>query len=279
MTAKLSPRALALLVGALLTGPVAAGPEEDRAVFQQYFETRFPTVDTEDFINGAYALDPIGRENWEAIEEFPPYETALSKGEEMWNTPFANGQGYADCFPDGPAIAGRYPHWDRERGMVITLPLALNDCRAANDEAPLKYKKGPIVDLVAYIAFASRGQVTAVEIPEDDPRALAAYEQGRQFYFARRGQLNFACSHCHMGNSGTTLRTEILSPAYGHTTHFPVYRSKWGEMGTLHRRFTGCNKQVRAKPFPAQGEEYRNLEFFMTYMNNGLPLNGPGARK
>jgi sulfur-oxidizing protein SoxA len=50
-------------------------------------------------------------------------------------------------------------------------------------------------------------------------------------------------------------------------------------MGTLHRRFSGCNKQVRAKPFPAQGEEYRNLEYFMTYMNNGLPLNGPGARK
>jgi sulfur-oxidizing protein SoxA len=50
-------------------------------------------------------------------------------------------------------------------------------------------------------------------------------------------------------------------------------------MGTLHRRFSGCNKQVRAKPFPAQGEEYRNLEYFMTYMNNGLELNGPGARK
>jgi sulfur-oxidizing protein SoxA len=50
-------------------------------------------------------------------------------------------------------------------------------------------------------------------------------------------------------------------------------------MGTLHRRFSGCNKQVRAKPFAPQGEEYRNLEYFMTYMNNGLELNGPGARK
>ena len=58
-----------------------------------------------------------------------------------------------------------------------------------------------------------------------------------------------------------------------------MYRSKWGEMGTLHRRFSGCNKQVRAKDFEAQGEEYRNLEFFLTAMSNGLPLNGPGARK
>jgi sulfur-oxidizing protein SoxA len=52
-----------------------------------------------------------------------------------------------------------------------------------------------------------------------------------------------------------------------------------GTIGTLHRRFTGCNKQVRAKPFKAQGEEYRNLEYFLTYMSNGLTLNGPGARK
>lgn len=267
------------LIGAVAAPLLAAAPEEDQDTFQTYFKTRFPNVPEHDFVNGAYALDPVGRENWEAIEEFPPYETAISKGEAMWNEAFANGKGYADCFPDGPGVAGKYPHWDRERGMVITLPLAVNECREANGEEPLKYKKGPIADLVAYMAYESRGQITKVEIPSDDPRAIEAYERGKQFYFARRGQLNFSCAHCHLGNSGTTLRTEILSPAYGHTTHFPVYRSKWGEMGTLHRRFSGCNKQVRAKPFAAQGEEYRNLEFFLTYMSNGLELNGPGARK
>jgi sulfur-oxidizing protein SoxA len=271
-----------MLLGAsvLIAAPIAAStPDEDLQVWQTYFKKRFPEVPETEFVNGVYAIDAVGRENWEAIEEFPPYEAAISDGEEMWNTAFANGKGYADCFPDGPAIAGKYPHWDKERGMVMTLPLALNECRTANGEEPLKYKKGPIADLLAYIAFESRGQVINVEIPRDDPRALEAYEQGKNFYFARRGQLNFACASCHIGNSGSTLRTEILSPALGHTTHWPVYRSKWGEMGTLHRRFDGCNKQVRARPFEAQGEEYRNLEYFMTYMNNGLVLNGPGARK
>jgi L-cysteine S-thiosulfotransferase len=258
---------------------VSATPQEDQARFQKYFETRFPKVPKDDFTNGVYAIDPIGRENWEAIEEFPPYEAAISDGEEMWNTPFANGKTYKDCFPDGPAIESKYPYWDKERSMVVTLPLAINECRKDNGEKPLKYKKGPIADILAYIAFQSRGQITNVVIPEDDPKALEAYEKGKHFYFARRGQLNFACAGCHAGNSGSTLRTEILSPAFGHTTHWPVYRSKWGEMGTLHRRFAGCNKQVRAKPFEAQGEEYRDLEFFLTYMNNGLPLNGPGARK
>ena len=270
---------MVLLFAGLFTQIVVASPEEDRMAFRNHYIKLFPDVSIEDFTNGVYSIDPVGRENWEAIEEFPPYETAIDNGEQMWETPFANGKGYKDCFPDGPAIKGAYPHWNKEKGMVMTLPLALNLCREANGEKPLKYKKGPIADLLAYIAFQSRGQITKVEVPSDDPRALEAFNKGKKFYFTKRGQLNFSCANCHIQNPGLVLRTELLGPALGHTTHWPVYRSKWGEMGTLHRRFTGCNKQVRAKPFKAQGEHYRNLEYFLTYMSNEMPLNGPGARK
>ena len=268
-----------MMVGGAATVVQAATPEEDQAAFKNHFKQRFSKVPDEDFANGVYAIDPVGRENWEAIEEFPPYEPFLDAGQEMWDKPFANGKTYKDCFPDGPAIAGQFPHWDKKQGMVMTLPLALNQCREANGEKALKYKKGSINNILSYIAFESRGQVTNVAIPADDPRALAAYEEGKKFYYTKRGQLNFACGNCHVQNPGNKIRTEILSPAYGHTTGFPVYRSKWGTVGTLHRRFTGCNKQVRAKPFKAQGQEYRNLEYFLTYMSNGLPLNGPSARK
>ncbi|MGB5540513.1 MAG: sulfur oxidation c-type cytochrome SoxA, partial [Gammaproteobacteria bacterium] len=58
-----------------------------------------------------------------------------------------------------------------------------------------------------------------------------------------------------------------------------VYRSAWGELGTLHRRYDGCNKQVRAAPYKAQGPEYTALEYFHAYMSNGLEINGPGSRK
>ncbi|MEJ2589822.1 MAG: sulfur oxidation c-type cytochrome SoxA [Candidatus Thiodiazotropha sp.] len=263
-----------------IVAPVQAStPEEDLKVFQDFFKKRFPNVPMDEYINGSYAIDPVGRENWEAIEEFPPYEPFIDDGKTMWETPFANGKTYKDCFPDGPAMESKYPYWDKEKGMVMTLPIALNECREANGEKPLKYKKGPINNILSYIAYQSRGQITNVEIPKDDPRALAAYEDGKKFYYTRRGQLNFSCANCHVQNAGMILRTETLSPGLGHTTHFPVYRSKWGTVGTLHRRFTGCNKQVRAKPFKAQGKEYRDLEYFLTYMSNGLPLNGPGARK
>jgi len=269
--------ALAVLSGLPMTS--VASPEEDLKKFQEYYKKRFPKVQFEEYTNGVYAIDPVGRESWEAIEEFPPYEPFIDEGEEMWNTPFANGKGYKDCFPNGPAIAAKYPHWDKAKGMVMTLPLAINNCRKANGEKPLKYKKGKINSILAYIAFQSRGQKTNVVIPKDDPKALEAYEKGKKFYFTKRGQLNFSCANCHVQNAGNKIRTEILSPALGHTTHWPTYRSKWGTVGTLHRRFTGCNKQVRARPFKAQGEQYRNLEYFLTHMSNGLPLNGPGSRK
>ncbi len=275
-----------LMLKLILTGLVCtaansvyADPEKDREVLAQYFEVRFPGVDKKEFANGAYAYDTVGRESWEAIEEFPPYEIAIDDGQEMWEKPFANGKTYKDCFPDGPVIAHKYPHWDKKQSMVMTLPLALNNCRKANGEKPLKYKKGSINNIVSYVAYESRGNKTNVVIPEGDAGAQAAFDEGKKFFYTRRGQLNFSCATCHVQNAGNQIRSEILSPALGQTTHFPVYRSKWGTVGTLHRRFTGCNKQVRAKPFKAQGQEYRNLEYFLTYMSNGLELNGPGARK
>lgn len=256
-----------------------ASPEEDRALIQSFFTKKFADVPLQEYANGVYAIDSIGRENWEAIEEFPPYEPFIDKGQVMWEKPFANGKGYKDCFPQGPAIAHLYPRWDKEQGRVIALPLALNQCLEANGEKPMKYKKGPINDILSYVAYESRGNPTNVIIPKDDPRALAAYEEGKRFYFARRGQLNFSCASCHMQNAGNNIRSETLSPALGHTTGFPVYRAKWGTVGTLHRRFSGCNEQVRAKAFAAQGREYSNLEYFLTYVSNGIELNGPSARK
>ncbi|WP_029132144.1 sulfur oxidation c-type cytochrome SoxA [Sedimenticola selenatireducens] len=270
---------ITLAILAFSAATAQAGPEEDRTAFIKHYEARFPSVPREEYVNGAYAIDPIGRENWEAIEEFPPYEPFIDAGQTMWEKPFANGKGYKDCFPDGPAIAHKYPHWDKEKGMVMTLPLALNECLKANGEKPLKYKKGPINNILSYIAFQSRGKVINVVVPADDPRAMAAYEEGKKFYFTRRGQLNFSCASCHVQNTGLKVRTEILSPSVGHVTHWPVYRSKWGTVGTLHRRFSGCNNNIRAKALKAQGEEYRNLEYFLSYLSNGLELNGPGARK
>jgi sulfur-oxidizing protein SoxA len=258
---------------------VSAGPVEDQAAFQKYYESRFPNTPTADFANGVYSILPTAREQWESIEEFPPYEIAIENGEKLYHSKFANGKSLADCFGPEGAVRGQYPLWDKDRGMVVTMERAVNECREANGEKPYGWKKGKIADVTAYMSYNSRGQEVKVDIPSDDPRALAAYEDGKEHFYTKRGQLNFACADCHMLTAGNLYRADTTSPAFGHATSWPVFRSKWQSMGTLHRRFGGCHKNIRANPYKAQGAEYSNLEYFVTYMSNGLDFNGPAARK
>ena len=282
---------IAVIVSAIcmLAAPLAgfaASPDQDLKDFKKFFTERFPDTSLQDFTNGVYSIDKASREQWEAFEEFPPYEIFVDKGEVLFNKAFANGKTYASCFPKAKSgMKQNYPYFDKKRGEVITVELAINECRKANGEKPLKYKKGKIAHLSAYIAYQSRGNKGDVDVV-NTPESMQWYERGKKHFYAKRGQLNMSCADCHYYNAGNKVRADILSPALGHTSHFPVYRNKWSlastsgdGMGTLQRRYGGCNKQVRAKPFKAQSQEYRSLEYFHTFMSNGLTLNGPGVRK
>lgn len=270
--------ALALLAGAPLAAQ-ASTPKQDLKEFREYFMKRFPGVTLNEFGNGVYAIDPDARSAWEQMEEFPPYDDELQKGEKLFKTPFANGKTYASCFPNGgKGIRQNYPYFDAKSGDLVTLEGAINECRVKNGEKPLKWKKGDIADISAYMAYTSRGKPLNIKVP-NDPRALAWYERGKRHFYMKRGQLNMSCANCHKDNAGNRIRADVLSPALGHTSHFPVYRLKWGALGTIDRRYGGCNEQVRAKAFPAQSDEYKALEYFETYMSNGVAVNGPGLRK
>ena len=131
--------------------------------------------------------------------------------------------------------------------------------------------------VMAYMSFTSRGKMMDIKIP-DDPRALAAYKKGEEYFYTRRGQFNFSCASCHVQLAGKHLRTEVLAPALGILNAMPIYRSNWGGMGTISRRFTSCNTQVRADALKPQDELYRDVEYYLSYMGNGLPIVGPGSR-
>ncbi|RLA08871.1 MAG: sulfur oxidation c-type cytochrome SoxA [Gammaproteobacteria bacterium] len=256
-----------------------ASPESDRKAFAKHYYDLYPDVHPAEFNNGVYAIDAASKDQWESIEEFPPYEINVDSGKKLFETAFKNGKTYASCFDNGGiGIKHTYPRFDAKTGDLITMELALNNCRKANNEKPLKYKKGPLIDISAYLAFTSRGKTIDIKIP-NDKRAIAWYEKGKKFFETKRGQLDMSCTDCHVNNVGKNVRADLLGPALGHTTHWPVYRSKWGSLGSLHRRYAGCNKNIRAKPKKPQSEEYRALEYYESFMGNGLDANGPGARK
>ncbi|WOJ92692.1 sulfur oxidation c-type cytochrome SoxA [Congregibacter variabilis] len=256
-----------------------AGPEEDRSALRAFYEQRFPSVELDAHIDGAYALDADKRDQWLEMEDFPPYEIAIDDGADLYGEALADGSSYAECLGDAaPAIKHHYPRFDAVSGQVETLEQRINSCRESAGDEPWDYLGPEMSSLMAFIAYESRGEHVAIDVP-DDPRAQAAYEDGKEFFYTRRGQLNFACSSCHVTMAGNALRAERLSASLGHTTHWPVYRLKWKEVGPLHKRFIECNSQVRAVPLEAQSESYRNLEYFLTYMSNGMELNGPASRK
>jgi len=280
---RISVRWLSIPVVLLLATTCAAtadgtDPVREARAFRDYFIQKFPNVKLDDFVNGPYSLNEDMRRQWEEKEQFPPYEFSLETGKELFAKPFANGKHYADCFPDsGIGVRQTYPQFDMKSGKVVTLELALNQCREANGEKPISYTGEDMAALTAYMAFTSRGKPFDIKIP-DDPRALEAYENGKRYFYTRRGQLNFSCATCHVQNPGERLRAEVLAPALGILNAMPIYRSEWGGMGTVSRRFITCNSQVRRVPLEPQAEEYRDLEYFLSYVANGLPISGPGSR-
>ncbi len=271
---------LAILGASLLFGAISANatPEQDRKQILEYYKNKFPNIKFDDYVYGALIFSPDALEQYKSIMDFPPYYSQLDTGKKMWETPFKNGKTYASCFPDGGKnIAGRYPYFDEKLGKVVTYEMAINACRKANGEDELAYSDMNTMGLLtAYSRSLSDGM--KMDIKVEGAKALAAYEEGKRFFYQRRGQLNFSCASCHVQQAGATLRTELLSPALGHAVHWPEFRGGYN-VTTLQTRYVQCNKQVRAVPFKQGSEEYNDLEYFHSYMSNGLPMLTPVFRK
>jgi len=183
-------------------------PPAEAKAFRDFFTQRFPKLRLEDFVNGPYSMNEDMHRQWEEKEQFPPYEFSVDMGKEMFSKPFKTGKSYADCFANGGiGVRQNFPYFDAKEGKVITLELALNRCREANGEAPLSYVKDEMAALTAYMAFTSRGKPFDIKIP-DDPRALEAYQNGKRYFYTRRGQLNFSCATCHVQSPGERIRAE-----------------------------------------------------------------------
>ena len=254
----------------------AADPQADFKAFRKYFTERFPKVPLNDFVNGPYSMDEGLRKQWKAIDEFPPYEFAVEQGKEMFATPFKNGKSYADCFPNkGIGVRQMYPMFDAKSGQVITLEVAVNQCREANGEKPLDYTKDEMAALTAYMAFTSRGKPFDIKIP-DDPRALEAYQNGKRYFYTRRGQLNFSCATCHVQSPGERIRAEVLAPALGMRCRSTAPNgAAWAPPAGASPPATARSAACRS---PGGDDNYRDVEYYLSYMANGLPISGPGAR-
>ena len=253
-------------------------PVKDSENLKKFFQDRFPNIPLDQYIYGALAYSKDAKSQYDSIMEFPPFEQEIDKGKLIWGTPFQNGKSFKDCFPNGgQGEAAKYPKYDESTDQVITFEMMINNCLVSNGEKPFPYDDINTMGLVtAYAKKLSDGLLMRVVISSAE--AEKKYFNGRQLFFKRIGQLNLSCASCHITNAGNYFRDELISPAIGHTTHFPVFRG--GEfLFTLHMRYRRCMEAMRARPFPAGSIQLNELEFFHSYLSNGLPLEASVYRK
>lgn len=196
-----------------------------------------------------------------------------------WNTvDGAAGQACASCHENGPEeFAGlrvELPRWNAEQGALFSMEDYINLCRTERMQAePLKWAKPRMDAMVALLSLQSRGMPMNVAV--DGPVA-EIWEQGRDLYYTRVGQLDMACSNCHEDHYGQMIRADHLSQ--GQTNGFPAYRLKNARLNSTHNRFKGCMENIRAQPFAVGGDEFRALELYVASRGNGLSAEGPSVR-
>lgn len=200
-------------------------------------------------------------------------------GGDLWSTPDGDsGKSCENCHGDAAdsmkGVKTRYPAYYQPSGKMINLELRINECRKDNQKAKAwKYESKEMLGMASYIGYQSRGMSMAVDI---GGKATPFFKKGKEFFYERRGQMDMACSNCHEDNSGNMIRANLLTEAQ--TNGFPTYRLKWQGVGTLHRRFSGCNKNIRATPYKRGSEEYVNLELYLAWRGRGLDVETPSVR-
>lgn len=202
----------------------------------------------------------------------------LEKGQELWSKVDGKaGKSCATCHKDVSSMKGVatvYPKYDDKKKGIVNLEDRINNCRTANMQADAwKYDSDPLLAMTVLVRNQSHGMPMNVKV---DGPAAPFFEKGKKFYYERRGQLDLACANCHEDHAGGQLRANILSQ--GQSNGFPLYRLKWQKVGSIHRRFKGCNDQVRAEPYKPGSEEYLDLELYVAWRGRGLPVETPAVR-
>ncbi|MBX2868042.1 MAG: sulfur oxidation c-type cytochrome SoxA [Acidiferrobacterales bacterium] len=263
--------------------------EQDQIEFRQFFQSRFPDLDLEDYRQGASALPQFSRQRsgHQILLSMPPYETVVKDAQLLWKQPMASGATLSECFSGKPPPTA-YPFLFQ--GEIHTIESDINNCLVQNGNPVLSSEDEKLATLVAAYKSPFRGQPIDIDIRDENVRAL--YDEGKQYFWAKRGQMNLSCANCHVHNAGNQLRGDVLSSALGHGAGYPAFSirqfslsetegqsNQASGMQTLHQRYQQCNVIAGAAPLPSQSATYLALELYQAIMNAGLPIDAPGLRQ
>ena len=203
----------------------------------------------------------------------------VERGEKIWREAAGKkNQSCASCHKDAAVsmrgVAARHPRVDAS-GKLLNLEGRINACRADRQGAePFRYESEAMLAIAAYVARQSQGLPVAVSIAGP---ARSHFDAGEVAYRLRRGQMNLSCAHCHEANWGKRLLSETISQ--GQPNAYPAYRLEWQTLGSLERRMRACLSGIRAEMLPYASPEYLDLELYLAWRAQGLPVETPGVRR
>ena len=113
----------------------------------------------------------------------------IEAGRKLWTAKFKNGRSLASCFPNGGRrVAATYPLYDAALKKVVTLEMAVNQCRKTHGEALYDTTDAATMGAaIAYVRSLSNGQKVALRVP---PAAQDRLAQGKRLYYTLMGQRN-----------------------------------------------------------------------------------------
>ena len=202
----------------------------------------------------------------------------VDQGLDVWNTVEGSADKSCASCHEGPeslkGLRAELPKWNEDAGKVYTMEMYINDCRTERMGAEAYgWSDKNMVNLTALISVQSRGMPVNVAI---DGPAQSTWEQGKEMYYTRYGQLELSCANCHEDNYDNYIRADHLSQ--GQINGFPTYRLKNAKLNSTHARFKGCVRDTRAETFKPGSDEFVALELYVASRGNGLSVEAPAVR-
>lgn len=271
------------LVVALGGTAVVAGPDNDKLVINGEIniitETAAPAhlADRFDTIYSGWRFRTDETQALEIDDFDNPGMLTVDAAIDAFNTvDGSEGKSCASCHEGPEEFAGLSASLPKViDGKLVVMEDLLNSHRAEVMGAePWKWSGDEMQGMVALIGLQSRGMPVNVAIDGD---AAPFWEQGKEMYYTRYGQLEMSCANCHEDNYGNMIRADHLSQ--GQINGFPVYRLKQAKLISRHNRFRGCIRDTRAETFAEGSDEFRALELYVASRGNGLSVETPAVRQ
>ncbi len=260
----------------------ASGPDEDTLVINGETEmvTETAAPDHLDGVSTIYSGWRFRTDQTQAmqLDDFEnPAMIFVDQAIDLWNAvDGTEGKSCASCHEGPEEFAGLHASMPKViDGTLVVMEDLINGHRQEVMGAePWKWSSGDMQAMVALIGLQSRGMPMNVAI---DGEAAPFWEQGKEMYYTRFGQLELSCANCHEDNWGRMIRADHLSQ--GQINGFPTYRLKQAKLISRHNRFRGCIRDTRAETFAEGSDEFRALELYVASRSNGLSIETPAVRQ